>query len=133
MKHIIYISGTRADFGIMAGLLKKLDNTKYFKVTVIATGMHMMWKFGHSIKEVKKSGLNVLPIDSVFKKDDKVSMLIFLSEFIKKLAKKLSELKPEFIFVTGDRIETLGAAIVGSYLSVPVAHFHGGEVTSTIN
>ena len=133
MKHIVYISGTRADFGIMSGLLRKLDKTKEFKVTVIATGMHMMRKFGYSIKDVKRSGLDIEVIDSVFKRDDKSSILMFLSDFIRKLTKKLAKLKPDFIFVIGDRVEALGGAIAGSYLSIPVAHFHGGEVTSTVD
>ncbi|MBI2658426.1 UDP-N-acetylglucosamine 2-epimerase (hydrolyzing) [Candidatus Woesearchaeota archaeon] len=133
MKKIVYISGTRADFGIMSGLLKKLDKAKGFKITVIATGMHMMEKFGHSIDEVKKSGLGTVEINSVFEKDNKASMLFFLGNFIEKLTKKLSEIKPDFIFVIGDRIEALGGAIAGSYLSIPVAHFHGGEVTSTVD
>lgn len=133
MKKIAYISGTRADFGIMSGLLKKLDRTKEFKVTVIATGMHLMKKFGCSLDEVRKSGLDVAAVDSVFKDDSKASMLLFLGRFIEKLSKELGRLKPDFIFVIGDRVEALGGAIAGSYLSIPVVHFHGGEVTSTID
>ncbi len=133
MKHIVYISGTRADFGVMAGLLKKLDRAKGFKVAVIATGMHMMEKFGYSIKEVKKSGLHIISINSVFRKDDKPSVLVFLSDFIEELTKKINKLKPDFILIVGDRIESLAGAIVGAYLSIPVVHFHGGEISSTID
>jgi len=33
----------------------------------------------------------------------------------------------------GDRAEMLGGAIIGAYMSIPVAHVHGGEVSSTVD
>lgn len=133
MKKIVYITGTRADYGIMSDLLKKLNQTRNFNVKIIATGMHLMKKFGSSINEIKKDDLEVIKINSIFRGDKASSMLYFLSDFIEKLTKELERLKPDFIFVLGDRIEMLGAAIVGSYLATPVVHFHGGEVSSTID
>jgi len=133
MKKIVYVTGTRAEYGIVSNLLKKLDKSRYFNVEIAVTGMHLMKKFGYSANEIKKDRLNMIKIYSVFKNNKKSSMLLFFGGFIEKLTKKIEKLKPDFIFVVGDRVEALGGAIVGSYLSIPVVHFHGGEVTSTID
>ena len=133
MKKIVYISGTRADYGIMSNLLKKADKSPDFEVRVIATGMHLMKKFGSSIDEIKKDRLDTIIVNCTFEKDDAVSMLRFLGKFIDRITIQLTGLQPDFLFVLGDRIEALGGAIVGSYLSIPVVHFHGGEISSNFD
>jgi GDP/UDP-N,N'-diacetylbacillosamine 2-epimerase (hydrolysing) len=132
-RKIVYISGTRADYGLMQAVLKKINNHQAFDLEIIITGMHLMKEFGNTYKEIIKDGFTTHKINSIYKKDDKESMAIFIADFIKKLTKKLKRIKPDFILLLGDRGEMLGGAIVGSYLSIPNVHLHGGEVTSTVD
>jgi UDP-hydrolysing UDP-N-acetyl-D-glucosamine 2-epimerase len=60
-------------------------------------------------------------------------MALFIGKFIQKLVPVIHTLQPDIILVLGDRGEMLAGAIVGVYLSIPVAHIHGGEVTSTVD
>jgi UDP-hydrolysing UDP-N-acetyl-D-glucosamine 2-epimerase len=60
-------------------------------------------------------------------------MVNFLGEFILKLAENIKDIKPDIILILGDRAEMLAAAIVGAYLMIPVAHIHGGDVSSTVD
>lgn len=133
MRNILYITGTRADYGIIGNLLKKADKNPEFQVKIIVTGMHVMKKFGMSMNEIKKDNLDLIKIDCRFDKDDASSMLFFLAKFTEKLTREIIRLKPDFLLVLGDRVEALCGAIVGSYLSVPVVHFHGGELSSNID
>jgi UDP-hydrolysing UDP-N-acetyl-D-glucosamine 2-epimerase len=57
----------------------------------------------------------------------------FIGKFIQLLVKKIKKIKPDIILLLGDRAEMLAGAIVGVYLSIPVAHIHGGERTSTVD
>ena len=132
-RKILYVTGTRADYGLMKSVLENINNHPMLELEVAATGMHLMEGFGYTINEVESDGYKVHKIDSVYEEDNKESMAIFIGKFIQKFTKKIKEIKPDIIIVLGDRGEMLGAAISGVYLSIPVAHIHGGEITSTVD
>lgn len=132
-RKILYISGTRADYGLIRETLLFFKKQAIFEVEIAVTGMHLMKEFGETIKEVKKDGFKVSKIRAVFEKDSKESMAEFIGKMIQLLTKKIEKIKPEIILLLGDRGEMLAGAIVGAYLTIPVAHIHGGDVTSTID
>ncbi len=133
MKKILYISGTRADYGLIKETLLAIKEHPQLEIEIAATGMHLMPEFGSTLKEIKKDGFKIHKIEAVFQKDNREAMVKFISEFISKLLKKIKSIRPDIIFVLGDRTEALGGAISGAYLGIPVVHAHGGEVTSTID
>jgi len=131
MRKILYVSGTRAEYGLMRETLFAIRKNPALKIEVAATGMHLMSRFGSTLKEIKKDGFKTHPIAVVYKKDNCESMVDFLGKFIPAFLEKVKRIKPDVIFVQGDRMETLGGAIVGTYLGIPVCHTHGGDTTST--
>jgi GDP/UDP-N,N'-diacetylbacillosamine 2-epimerase (hydrolysing) len=133
MKKILYISGTRADYGLMLSTLKMIDRHPELELEIAATGMHLMPEFGHTLKDMRRDGFKIHELSAIYKKDDKESMATFIGDFIHVLAKKVSEINPDIILVLGDRGEMLAGAIVGAYLAIPVAHIDGGDVTSTVD
>jgi len=133
IRKIIYISGTRADYGLIRSVLRKIDNHPNLSLDVIITGMHLMEEFGNTINEIYKDGFRCHVVDVRYEDDTKASMASFIGRFIQKLTPMVNTLQPDIILVLGDRGEMLAGAIVGVYLSIPVAHIHGGEVTSTVD
>jgi len=132
-RKILYISGTRADYGLMRQVLFSIRKHPKLKIEIVVTGMHLMSEFGKTINEIKRDNFKIHKIEAIYKCDDKKSMANFIGEFILKLTKRIKNIKPDIILVLGDRAEMLAAAIVGTYLTIPVAHIHGGEVTSTVD
>jgi len=132
-RKIIYITGTRADYGLMKKVLGNIDSHPELDLEIIATGMHLLEEFGHTIDEIKRDEFVVHEISSTFERDDKLSMAVFIGDFIKKLSSKVEDIDPDFILLLGDRAEMLGGAIVGSYMSIANVHLHGGEITSTVD
>lgn len=132
-RKVVYITGTRADYGLMHNTLELLNNDNLIQLDVVATGMHLMKEFGYSVDEIKKDNFNLHIIDETFLKDSKESMSIFIGNFVVKLTQLLSEIKPDFVLLLGDRGEMLAGAITASYLQIPVAHIHGGDVSSTVD
>ena len=132
-RKIMYISGTRADYGLMSSLLYKIHNHPNLSLDIIVTGMHLMDEFGNTISEIKKDGYRYHIVDVQYEDDTKESMAIFIGRFIQELVPVIHQLHPDIILVLGDRGEMLAGAIVGVYMSIPVAHIHGGEVTSTVD
>jgi UDP-hydrolysing UDP-N-acetyl-D-glucosamine 2-epimerase len=132
-RKILYITGTRADYGLMKSVLKGIEKHPKLELEIVATGMQMMEEFGMTINEIKKDGFKIHEIDATYENDNKESMANFIGKFIQLLSKKVKEIKPDIILLLGDRGEMLAGAIVGAYLTIPVAHLHGGEITSTVD
>lgn len=133
MRKILYISGTRADYGLMKCTLDKIQNHPELELEIIVTGMHLMEEFGITLNEIKNDGFKYHLIDSIYEKDDEESMLNFIGTFIQKAPKLIRKIKPDIILLLGDRGEMLAGAVTAAYLSIPVAHIHGGEISSTVD
>lgn len=133
MRKVLYISGTRADYGLMVPVLEAIRSTPGMNVEIVATGMHLMHEFGNTISEINQDKFKIYTIPSIYEKDDRASTAIFIGDFIKNLTIKIPEIKPDIILLLGDRSEMLGGAIAGIYAGIPVAHVHGGDVTSTVD
>lgn len=131
MKKIVYITGTRADYGLMQNTLKEINHN--FNLEVVVTGMHLMEEFGPSVEEIKKDNFKIHTINQIFKKDNPESMSSFIGNLVIELTDLLSKIKPDLVLLLGDRGEMLAGAIVASYLQIPIAHIHGGEVSSTVD
>jgi len=133
MKKVAYLTGTRAEFGLMKKVLKEIKADKKLNLLLMATGMHLMDEFGHTISEVDKEFKRVEIIEAVFEKDNRESMARFLSKCITGTTEALIKLKPDVVMVLGDRSEQLAMATAAAYLNIPIVHLHGGEITTTID
>ena len=131
MKKIIFLTGTRADFGKLKSLISITQQRKEYEVHLFVTGMHMNSLYGSTIDEIRKNGFdNIYPFinhDSIDNMDRTLAKTIDgFSHFI-------AEIKPDLIVVHGDRVEAMAGAIVGSLNNIVVAHIEGGEVSGTID
>ena len=132
MKKIAYLTGTRAEFGLMQQILIGIRQDKKLELKLLATGMHLMDQFGHTITDVDKQ-FRVKVIEAVFTKDDRESMARFLGKCTKGVVEELIKNKPEAVMVLGDRAEQLAMAQAAAYLDIPLIHLHGGEETTTVD
>lgn len=130
-KKILFLTGTRADYGKIKSLMKKVQNHRDFELYIFATGMHMLSKYGLTWTEIKKDGFN--NIYQYINQQDATPMDIVLSNTIIGLSNYVKETKPDLIVVHGDRLEALAGAIVGAFNNIKVAHIEGGEVSGTID
>lgn len=130
-KKIVFLTGTRADFGKLKSLINISKKSKLFDVHIFVTGMHLDKKFGYTIDEVQKEGYsNIFPYKN-YTLSTKMDQI--LSNTIKGFSKYISNIKPDLIIVHGDRVEALAGAISGSLNNILVAHIEGGEISGTID
>lgn len=132
-KKILYISGTRADYGLMRSVLKRIHECADLELEIAVTGMHIMPEFGNSITEIVSDGFRIHEIPVVHENDTRESMSAFVGNLIVLLTEKVTDIRPDIIMLLGDRGEMLAGAIVGTYTGIPVVHIHGGEITSTVD
>ncbi len=133
MRKILYVTGSRAEYGLMQSTLKLIDSDSGLDLHIVATGMHLMPEFGNTITEIEHDGFALHKINSVYSEDSKEAMARFAGDFLLKFADVLKDINPDLILLLGDRAEMLSAAVAGAYMSIPVAHIHGGEVSSTVD
>jgi len=130
-KKIVFLTGTRADFGKIKSLISVLQDSKDFEAHVFVTGMHLMEKYGYTLIEVERTGFKNI---ATFKNHtDEATMDLTLANTIEGFSMYVKNLKPDLIVIHGDRVEALAGAIVGSLNNILVAHIEGGEISGTID
>ncbi len=130
-KRIVFLTGTRADFGKLKSLMSISQKAIQFDVHIFATGMHMNSKYGKTVDEIYKADFN--NIYQFINHDTVEHMDRTLAKTIDGFSHYIAELKPDLIVVHGDRVEALAGAIVGSINNILVAHIEGGEISGTID
>ena len=133
MRKILSVTGTRADYGLMRPVLRRIREDPELELAVAATGMHLMPEFGKTIDLIEQDGYSPISVRATYEEDTKGAMARFTGECIRGLTDVTEEIRPDVILLLGDRAEMLAGAVVGTYLSIPVAHVHGGEITSTVD
>lgn len=131
MKKILFLTGTRADFGKIKSLIQILDNLQDFEVFVFVTGMHLQEKYGYTLIEIERCDFK--NIHTFENHTHETTMDLTLAKTIEGLSKYCKDINPEMIIVHGDRVETLAGAIVGSLNNILVAHIEGGEISGTVD
>ena len=130
-KKILFLTGTRADFGKIKSLIQILDANPGFEVHVFVTGMHLQQEYGYTLIEIERCNFN--NVHTFQNHTHETTMDLTLAKTIEGLSAYCKELQPDMIVVHGDRVETLAGAIVGSLNNILVAHIEGGELSGTVD
>ncbi|WP_406844483.1 UDP-N-acetylglucosamine 2-epimerase [Flavobacterium soyae] len=130
-KKILFLTGTRADFGKIKSLIQTLEEQQDFEAFVFVTGMHLQEIYGYTLIEIERCNFkNVFTFEN---HTHETTMDLTLAKTIEGLSNYCKTIKPDMIVVHGDRVETLAGAIVGSLNNILVAHIEGGEVSGTVD
>lgn len=131
MKKILFLTGTRADFGKIKVLIQTLEEQDEFEVFVFVTGMHLQELYGYTLIEIERCNFkNVFTFEN---HTHETTMDLTLAKTIEGLSNYCKTISPDMIVVHGDRVETLAGAIVGSLNNILVAHIEGGEISGTVD
>lgn len=128
---IVFITGTRADYGKLKPLIRSLDENSRFEVYVFVCGMHLLEQFGSTYNEVLKDSYNNIYVAYGLLPSSNTS--VNLGNTISYFSGYVENIKPDMVIVHGDRIEALAGAIVSALHNVIVGHIEGGEVSGTID
>lgn len=125
-RKICFITGTRAEYGLMKNTLKIIK--KEFDLSLIVVGMHLSPEFGFTIKEIEKDKFKIAKkIKTLLKKDTGGAMAKSLGLTLIKISEALESIKPDLLLIFGDRGEALAGALAGAHLNIGIVHIHGGD------
>lgn len=132
MRKICVVTGSRAEYGILRGLMSSIKNDPELTLQVIATNQHLSKLQGETYREIEKDGFT---IDyKVYMADDEApdnanSTAKSISRGVSGFADAFDALKPDLLLILGDRYEMLAVASTALIYKIPIAHLHGGEIT----
>lgn len=130
-KKIVFLTGTRADFGKLKPLIENIEKANEFECYIFVTGMHTLSKYGSTFTEVQKHNYKNTFI--YMNQTHTTDTDIILSNTITGFSNFIKEIKPDLVVIHGDRIEALAGAIVGLLNNILVAHVEGGELSGTVD
>ena len=128
-KTLCVATSSRADFGLLEGVMDLIEKDPELNLQVLCTGMHLSKNFGHTYKEIEKKFMIDKKVENLIDSGSRVGNAKSLGLGIISYTETLEELKPDGLILLGDRFEILGVAMAASILKIPIFHLHGGEIT----
>lgn len=134
MRRVAYVTGTRADFGLMQSTLQTIARSPELDLSIIATGMHLDPAYGNTLNSITAAGL---PVSARVEIESGVPSGALMASNIGRMiigfTQAMQKLKPDIVLLLGDRGEMLAAAIAALHLNVAIVHIHGGELSGTVD
>ena len=133
-RKICYVTGTRADYGLMQTTLRAIHNNSQLSLSLLLTGMHLSPAYGETWREIARDGLPIgAKIAVNLSGSSGAEMAIALGEQVIGFTEALQKIKPDLMLLLGDRGEMLAGAIAALFLNIPIGHLHGGELSGTVD
>lgn len=130
MRKICFVTGTRADYGIMSQLMKQVKESPEAQLQIIATNMHLSPEYGMTVNEIVSDGLDIdARVESLLASDTASATVKSMGLTQIGMADAFARLNPDLMVILGDRYEMLAAASAALIFRIPVAHLYGGEIT----
>ena len=133
MYKICIATGTRADWGILHPLAKGLQMHDDVQLQILATNMHLLESYGHTVDEIIADGFEISATvnitDANNTSDNGRSRAIATGQATAGSAEAFDRLHPDAVVILGDRFEMLGVASAAAIMGIPVIHLHGGEIS----
>jgi len=129
-KNFFFISGSRAEYGLLKNLIISLSKEKNINTRLIITGTHLLKKFGKTINEIKRDKIKIFKEIKISSNTRSPQDISFSSvKIINGLSNIFKKNKPDLIIVLGDRYEIFLSCYVATLFKIPIAHICGGEET----
>lgn len=129
-KNICIITGTRAEYGLLYPLIKKISEDDRLNSQLVVTGMHLSPEFGLTYKQIEEDGYKIdEKVEILLSSDTSIGISKSMGLAMISFSEVFDRLKPDMVVVLGDRYEIFSAVSVANISRIPVCHLHGGETT----
>lgn len=125
---IAILTTSRADYGILEPLIKRVYHDKDCELCLIVSGSHCSPEFGLTGKCIKYPIAEKVEVLLSADTDTAVCKAIGLGCI--SFADAFKRHNPDWLICLGDRFEMLAGVIAAFSLDIPIAHISGGELTA---
>lgn len=129
-KRICIVTTTRADWGLLMPLARRLDAEPSVRLQIVASNMHLLPEFGMTVNEITDAGFTVDErVEMRVEGDDEASRVRAMARCLDGMAGAFERLRPDCVVLLGDRYEMLAVASAAAVMRLPIVHIAGGEVS----
>ncbi len=130
MKKIMVVTSTRAEYGLLKPVIKKINEDNNLELFLVATGTHVSKNHGETKAEIIKDGFLIsAQVDILKYNTDDLGIAKTIAYTTEAFAELMAKVKPDLVLVLGDRYEIFAVSTSAASLSIPLAHISGGDVT----
>jgi UDP-hydrolysing UDP-N-acetyl-D-glucosamine 2-epimerase len=130
MRKICIFTGSRAEYGLLRGVMQEIQASETLQLQILASGMHLSPEFGMTIQEIRADGFEPdETVEILLSGDTPTAICKSMGLALIGYGEGLQRLRPDMMVVLGDRFETFCMAAAAQVCQVPLAHIHGGETT----
>ena len=127
---VCVVTGSRADYGLLKGLMREIKSSPNLELQVIVTGMHLSGDFGSTYLEIQEDDFKFsYVVDMLLNSDSPAAIAKSIGIGVMGFADAFVNLQPNYLILLGDRFEVFAAASAAHTMGIPIVHLHGGEVT----
>lgn len=123
------VTGSRAEFGLLRPILQELRRRCAVDLKLAVTGLHLLAGYGNTIEDIRRSGIPIEGTVPMYEGEieDPIYHGRALARGVDGFTRLLSEWRPHWVLVLGDRLEPLASVLAASTLNLAIAHVHGGD------
>jgi UDP-hydrolysing UDP-N-acetyl-D-glucosamine 2-epimerase len=124
----------RPSYSRVKTALRGIQSHPDLQLQLVVAASALLDRYGSVVNQIDEDGFTIdEKVFMVLEGENPTSMAKTTGMGILELATTFLNLKPDVVVSIADRYETIGTAIAGSYMNIPVAHIQGGEVTGSID
>ncbi|MEP0848448.1 MAG: UDP-N-acetylglucosamine 2-epimerase (hydrolyzing) [Phycisphaerae bacterium] len=128
-RRIAVVTGTRAEYGLLCGVMRAIEAHPRLELQVVAAGMHLLPRFGATVREIERDGWRIAARVPMQRGDDSPQdQALGIARGVAGVTRFLVQGGAEIVVVLGDRIEAFAAAAAAVTCGRVLAHIHGGDV-----
>ena len=130
-RKICVVTGSRAEYGLLYWVLRGIEKADDLELQLVVTGMHLSPEFGYTYRQIEADGFLITRrVEMLLSSDTAAGIGKSMGIGMLGFADTFESLQPDIVLLLGDRFELLAAASVALVAALPIAHIHGGEVTT---
>ncbi|MGB3947108.1 MAG: UDP-N-acetylglucosamine 2-epimerase [Bacteroidia bacterium] len=125
---VLAVTGIRSEYDILYPVIKRMQEDPLFEVVLAVSSAHLSEWHNFTLKKIEEDGFTVVDkLDCLFMTNRTVQRSKGVGILTYALSQTVEREKPDFLFVVGDREESIATAIIGNYMNVLTAHLGGGD------
>ncbi len=127
---VCVFTGTRAEYGLLRPLLRRLEADPEVQLALLVSGAHFSDRHGRTVQEIEADGFAIarsVPLDIATETPQDGCRA--MAQALEGCGAALAGIAPDLLVLLGDRYEALACACAAALHSIPVAHLYGGEIT----
>ena len=130
MKHTIaVVTSTRAEYGLLRGVLQALYTDPEVQLQLLVTGTHLSKAHGQTVSEIEADGIPIAARLPILPETGTEPVAETIARTVQMFDARFAQNAPDALLLLGDRFEIFAVAVAAAARHIPIAHISGGDVT----